>query len=51
MGDIEYLKLKMEYYVLKEEYEKAEKLKKWIVELGGDPELKKKNVKNRETKD
>jgi hypothetical protein len=36
-NDIEYLKVKMYIYVIKEEYEKAEQMKKWIIELGGDP--------------
>lgn len=37
--DIEYLKLKMQQHILNEEYESAEKLKQWIIELGGNPEL------------
>ena len=35
--DIEYLKVKMYIYVIKEEYEKAEQMKQWIIDLGGDP--------------
>jgi hypothetical protein len=35
--DIEYLKLKMFSYVENEQYEKAEVMKKWILDLGGDP--------------
>jgi hypothetical protein len=37
--DIKYLKLKMQQYILNEEYESAERLKQWIIELGGNPEL------------
>jgi hypothetical protein len=38
-ADIEYLKLRMRLYILEEEYEKAAELKRWIIDLGGDPEL------------
>lgn len=38
--DIEFLKLKIKLYILKEEYEKAAELKKWVIDLGGDPEVK-----------
>jgi len=38
-ADIEYLKVRMRLYILEEEYEKAAELKKWIIDLGGDPEL------------
>ena len=38
--DIEYLKLKLKLYLLEENYEKAEVIKKWIIELGGNPEIK-----------
>jgi hypothetical protein len=37
--DIEYLKLKLQYYVLNEQYEKAETIKKWIIDLGGNPTI------------
>lgn len=37
--DIEYLKLKMQQRIINEQYESAEKIKQWIIELGGDPEL------------
>jgi hypothetical protein len=39
-ADIEYLKLKLKLYLLEENYEKAEVIKKWIIELGGNPEIK-----------
>lgn len=42
-GDIEYLKIRLRYHILHEEYEKAEKIKKWIIELGGDPTIIKVN--------
>lgn len=38
-GDITYLRLKLMIYLYEEEYEKAEVMKKWIVELGGNPEI------------
>lgn len=38
-ADIEYLKLKLKLYLLGEDYEKAEVIKKWIIELGGNPEI------------
>ena len=38
-ADIEYLKLRMRLYILEEEYEKAAELKRWIIDLGGNPEL------------
>jgi len=38
-ADIEYLKVRMRLYILEEEYEKAAELKKWIIDLGGNPEL------------
>lgn len=37
--DIEYLKVKIQKHILNEEYELAEKLKQWIIELGGNIEL------------
>jgi len=37
--DIEFLKLKIKLYIVNEEYEKAAELKKWIIDLGGDPEI------------
>jgi hypothetical protein len=37
--DIEFLKLKIKLYIVNEEYEKAAELKKWIIEMGGDPEI------------
>ncbi len=37
--DIEFLKLKIKLYILNEEYEKAAELKKWVIEMGGDPEI------------
>jgi len=43
-ADIEYLKLKMKLYVKEEQYEKAAKIKKWIIELGGDPDIKPKTI-------
>ena len=38
-ADIEYLKLKLKLYLLEENYEKAEVIKQWIIELGGNPEI------------
>jgi len=38
-GDITYLRLKLMIYLYEEEYEKAEVIKKWIIELGGNPEI------------
>jgi hypothetical protein len=38
-GDITYLRLKLMVYLYEEEYEKAEVMKKWIIELGGNPEI------------
>lgn len=38
-ADIEYLKLKLKLYLLEEDYEKAEVIKKWIIDLGGNPEI------------
>jgi hypothetical protein len=38
-ADIEYLKLKLKLYLLEENYEKAEVIKKWIIDLGGNPEI------------
>lgn len=38
-GDITYLRLKLMIYLYEEEYEKAEVMKRWIVELGGNPEI------------
>ena len=38
-GDIAYLRLKLMIYLHEEEYEKAEVMKKWIIELGGNPEI------------
>ena len=37
VNDIHFLKLKLKLYLIEEQYEKAETMKKWIVELGGDP--------------
>ncbi len=37
--DIEFLKLKIKLHIVNEEYEKAAELKKWIIDLGGDPEI------------
>lgn len=37
--DIEFLKLKMKVHILNEHYEKAAMLKKWIIEMGGDPNI------------
>jgi hypothetical protein len=37
--DIIYLKLRLQLYLLNEQYEKAEVIKKWITDLGGDPSL------------
>ncbi len=37
--DIEFLKLKIKLYIVNEEYEKAAELKKWIIEMGGNPEI------------
>lgn len=39
-GDINYLRLKLKLYIHEEQYEKAEVMRRWIVELGGDPEIK-----------
>tara|TARA_Y100000389_G_scaffold138948_1_gene136696 strand:- start:3815 stop:3997 length:183 start_codon:yes stop_codon:yes gene_type:complete len=39
-GDIKYLKIKLKLYLLEENYEKAEVIKQWIIELGGNPEIK-----------
>ena len=39
-ADIEYLKLKLKLYLIEENYEKAEVIKKWIIELGGNQEIK-----------
>lgn len=38
-ADIEYLKIKLKLYLLEENYEKAEVIKKWIIELGGNPKI------------
>lgn len=38
-GDINYLKIKLKLYLLEENYEKAEIIKQWIIELGGNPEI------------
>ena len=38
-ADIEYLKLKLKLYLLEENYEKAEVIKKWIIDLGGNPQI------------
>ena len=38
-ADIEYLKVRMRLYILEEEYEKVAELKRWIIDLGGNPEL------------
>ena len=37
--DVDFLKLKIKFYIVNEEYEKAAELKKWIIEMGGDPEI------------
>lgn len=48
--DVEYLRLRLLYYEIHEEYERAEKIKQWIIELGGNPvidnEKNKRNKKN-----
>jgi protein-arginine kinase activator protein McsA len=51
-ADIKYLKLKMQLYIVSEEYEKAAELKQWIIELGGNPEIEniKEILKNKERK-
>ena len=38
-GDINFLKIKLKLYLLEENYEKAEIIKQWIIELGGNPEI------------
>jgi len=38
--DIRILKIKLKLYLLEENYEKAEVMKNWIIDLGGDPEVK-----------
>jgi len=38
-GDIRILKIKLKLYLLEENYEKAEVMKNWIIDLGGDPEV------------
>lgn len=38
-GDIRYLKLKLVLYLYEERYERAEVMKQWIIELGGNPEI------------
>lgn len=38
-ADIRLLKLKLKIYLIEEEYEKAEVMRKWIVELEGDPTI------------
>lgn len=38
-ADIEYLKTKLTLYLHEEEYEKAEVMRKWIVDLEGDPTI------------
>jgi protein-arginine kinase activator protein McsA len=37
--DIDFLKLKIKLYIVNEEYEKAAELKKWIIEMGGNPKI------------
>lgn len=37
--DIEFLKIKIKLYIVNEEYEKAAELKRWVIEMGGDPEI------------
>lgn len=37
--DIRILKIKLKLYLLEENYEKAEVMKNWIIDLGGDPEV------------
>lgn len=39
-ADIEWLKIKLKIYLHEEKYEKAEVIKQWIIELGGNPEIK-----------
>lgn len=38
-ADIEYLKTKLTLYLHEEEYEKAEVMRKWIIDLEGDPTI------------
>lgn len=38
-ADIEYLKIRLKLYLNEEDYEKAEVIKQWIIELGGNPEI------------
>jgi protein-arginine kinase activator protein McsA len=35
-NDIEYLKIKLEEYILNEEYEKAATIRDWIIEMQND---------------
>ena len=44
--DIKFLKTKMQLRIIEEEYERAAKMKKWIIELGGDPTLQNDNTQN-----
>jgi hypothetical protein len=37
--DVDFLKLKIKFYIVNEEYEKAAELKKWIIEMGGNPKI------------
>lgn len=39
-ADIEWLKIKLKLYLHEEKYERAEVIKQWIIELGGNPEIK-----------
>ena len=38
-ADIEWLKIKHKIYLHEEIYEKADVIKLWIIELGGNPEI------------
>lgn len=38
-ADIEYLKIRLKLYLNEEDYEKAEVIKQWIIDLGGNPEI------------
>jgi protein-arginine kinase activator protein McsA len=38
-ADIEDLKTKLTLYLHEEEYEKAEVMRKWIIDLEGDPSI------------
>ena len=38
-NDINFLKKRLYEYLEKEKYERAEVLKNWIIDLGGDPKI------------